>query len=231
MKYGLLKNRLRDIYWWMKGSLVIQPRGGVKRKIRMKNHIRSYGNLTIEAQRNSDLTKSKIDNRGYNNRLSIGNVSITNTRILLYGSNNTVEIKDGARIRDAVIHIGDDNNQLYIGSNFDAGENLKIYILEGTSVKIGADCMFSSDVTLRTSDAHSIYNTDGKRVNGAKNIVVGDHVWFGEKVTCLKGTEIENNVAAGGLSLLTDGKYMENTVYAGVPARKIRDQVSWSQER
>jgi acetyltransferase-like isoleucine patch superfamily enzyme len=73
------------------------------------------------------------------------------------------------------------------------------YMHEPSAIKIGGGCLWSS-VDMMTSDCHSILDlATQERINHAKDIIVGDRVWFGMNVTVLKGAEIGSDtvVAAG----------------------------------
>lgn len=76
-----------------------------------------------------------------------------------------------------------------------------------------------------TSDGHDILR-HGKRVNPAKSIYIGSHVWLADNVTVLKGVSIGNDSIVGINSTVT--KSLEaNTVAAGNPARIIQTSTDW----
>lgn len=56
----------------------------------------------------------------------------------------------------------------------------------------------------------------------ASGVVIGDHCWIGAGATLLSGTRVADNVAIGACALL-HGDLAEPGIYAGVPARRIRD--------
>ncbi|WP_254789998.1 acyltransferase, partial [Vibrio cholerae] len=87
-------------------------------------------------------------------------------------------------------------------------------------------CMFSRNVKLMTSDGHDILR-DGKRINPAKSIYIGSHVWLADNVTILKGVDIGSGSIIGINSTVTKsiGQYC---IAAGNPARKIKDNISWN---
>ncbi|MBJ6958659.1 acyltransferase, partial [Vibrio cholerae] len=71
-----------------------------------------------------------------------------------------------------------------------------------TTLIIGSECMFSRNVKLMTSDGHDILR-DGKRINPAKSIYIGSHVWLADNVTILKGVSIGSGSIVGINSTVT----------------------------
>ena len=84
---------------------------------------------------------------------------------------------------------------------------------------------------MSTGDSHSIVDLEGKRLNTSESIRIGDHVWVGINVTCLKGVHIANNSVVGAGSLLNGSFSEENVVLAGNPARVVKTGVDWLRER
>ena len=85
----------------------------------------------------------------------------------------------------------------------------------GNNVLIG----FNTSITTAThsekeKDNHSIIRND---------ITIGDNVWIGANVTILSGSEIGDNCIIGAGAVVR-GKLKQNGVYAGIPARYIRDK-------
>ena len=87
--------------------------------------------------------------------------------------------------------------------------------------------MFSDTITFRTGDSHSILGSDGKRINKAKDITIGDHVWIGQQVIVLKGSTVGADSIVGTGSLLTGKTYDSNSIIAGIPAKTVKQHVSW----
>ena len=56
----------------------------------------------------------------------------------------------------------------------------------------------------------------------AQPIHIGKNVWIGSNATILAGVSIGNGAVIGAGSVVTKD-VPENTVYAGVPAKKIKD--------
>lgn len=154
-------------------------------------------------------------------------------RLVIYvkGDNNKILIGGGHVHYSLTIYVGH-GSTVEIGKNFNC-RHATFFIAEEPKllIKIGDDCLFSSDIQLRTSDSHSIYSLENPRtpLNKAKRgIEIGDHCWIGHNVILLKDVTLENDVVVGMRSLLTQGIYKSSSIYAGSPARCIRSNIGWS---
>ena len=95
----------------------------------------------------------------------------------------------------------------------------------------GNDCMMSTDIFIRNADPHLIYSTETKRrVNPTRSVFVGDHVWIGQDVMLLKGTQIGSGSIVGAHAVVSGKKIPSNTSWAGNPARQIGEKIFWSRE-
>lgn len=152
------------------------------------------------------------------------NVKLDHCKIEL-GKNSRLVIGDGSQVR-GLISVGY-GSSVVIGKDLKVVANLKLRAVEGTNVSIGDDCLFATDVTIRTNDGHPIYDAVTKeRINLSKPVTIGDHVWLGEGALILKGVDIgESSVIAGGSIVTKD--VPKNSVAAGSPARVVRSGVVW----
>jgi acetyltransferase-like isoleucine patch superfamily enzyme len=55
-----------------------------------------------------------------------------------------------------------------------------------------------------------------------QGIRIGSNCWIGAKATILDGVIVEDNVIIAAGSVLTAGTYESNSIYGGVPARKLK---------
>lgn len=127
--------------------------------------------------------------------------------------------------------IEDDNNELIIGANTTIQANTHLACIEGYKIVIGEDCMFSSEIVVRTGDSHSIMNTKNQRINTSADVHIGDHCWIGHRVMIMKGVTIPKNSIVGAGSLVNKKFEKENTVLAGIPAQLVKENVNWIRER
>jgi len=146
--------------------------------------------------------------------------------IRVYRNVNTKVASTASISGNGVLNLGSKWDGLrYLPSELNIGEgyiNNKVTIDCFDSITIGNGVAISKGVTIRDSDNHSI--------NGSKKIsapiIIEDHVWIGLNATILKGVRIGSGaVVAAGAVVTRD--VPENAIVGGVPARIIKENVSW----
>lgn len=173
-----------------------------------------------------------------------------NIVVSIRGKNNRIIIDKNARIAQINIMLDCDNGTLIVGSNSVNGFRMNIRIGQDSTVKIGADvtttatCFvsavegatvtFGDDVMIasgnqfRSDDAHPIFDVrTGKRTNPARDITIGNHVWFADQSVVMAGAVIGDGSVIGYRSLVTSRKIPNNCVAAGSPARVVRKHIAW----
>ena len=191
---------------------------------------RGRGNLIIK--KDSTLLNSKITFKGNNNSIILcGNSRMNNCIINVYGDNNRILIGELSHIKDSEFWIKDDNNLIQVGSKTTMEKQCHLAAIEGTSIIIGDDCMFSSDITIRTGDSHSILNMNKIRINPSLDVKIGNHVWVGHRAVILKGVNLPSDSIIGTHSLVTKPFKDENTIIAGVPAKVVVENTLWNRQR
>lgn len=178
---------------------------------------------------------------------------IKNLYVVFKGKNNLIEIHEPFFMRKIYFEfLGDNNifvlkkescihnhlNVAFQSNNIftiDKGFHVKSLDVTfknsiNTSIKIGKDCMFSSQLSMRVGDSHTIYDINTKKIlNMPKNIEIGNHVWLAAGVKVLKGAKIPDNCIVGANSLVTKAFEEENCIIAGSPAKIIKKGVNWHQ--
>lgn len=151
----------------------------------------------------AQLKNVRIHIYGEENQIIIHNFArLFNTSITVNGNGNTVEIGEFCAFNQTELHIEDDGNTIRVGDYTTIHGKTHLAAIEGTKIEIGNDCMFSSDIHFATGDSHSILDFEGKRRNLSQDIVIGNHVWLGTKVTCLKNVRVADNCIVGACTLL-----------------------------
>lgn len=90
-------------------------------------------------------------------------------------------------------------------------------------ITIGSGVLISEQVLIRDSDDHQILN---QIKNVTKPIHIGNHVWIGMRATILKGVTIGDGAIIAAGSVVT-ADVPANCLAAGVPAKVIRENISW----
>lgn len=179
------------------------------------------------------MEKTSFDVKGTGNKICIKNglTRLQNCRFVIRGDNNIIEVDSGCKLRDASLFIEDSNGCIVIGKDTIIAGNTHLAVIEGKTITIGERCLFSSNVTLRTGDSHSILNKEGKRINPSKDIIIGNHVWVGNTVIILKGTKVNDNCVVATGSILTGKECPANSIIGGVGGNVLKSEVDWCGER
>ncbi len=175
--------------------------------------------------------------------------SLHNTLIHFYGKNNILYCEEGVVIEDSDIKFKGDNALVYLGRNrhkyllsltmnhnnvFHMGRDnyingdIHVVLSEEKHFFAGDDGLYSFGVWARNADPHLIYSCEtGQRINPTKSIYIGDHVWIGQSVFLLKGTQIDSGSIIGAMAVVSGKKIGHNSSWAGNPVRKVSDSVFW----
>lgn len=176
--------------------------------------------------------------------------------VKFYGNNNTVKLHYPIQFNKSIIRFDGDNSkfemhstdtivnetgfslenggQIFIDRNSRFNRpNVKLIVNNHTEnepnkIHIGKNAQISIDILMRTSDGHSLFNSEEKYpYNKPKDIIIGDNVWLGSRVVLLKGTHLPNNSVVGACSVVNKKFTEENIVIAGNPAKIIKRNTSW----
>lgn len=178
------------------------------------------------------LKKCTIEFGGVNNTVIIEDFSVLkNVSMYVYGDNNTIHIGPWCHLIQVEICTENSGNRICIGEHTKILGKTHLASIEGTAIQIGKDCLFSSDIHFRTGDSHSVLDMQGRRINASRDITLGDHVWVGTKVTCLKGASVADHCILGACALVTGTFEETNCVLAGVPAKVTKREVDWTLKR
>lgn len=194
-----------------------------------------FKHINIECGKKCKLRNLQIASCGKNNTVMIGNnVSLKDISIKIFGNNNLIKIGDDNNFSKLKFAVEDNGNIIEIGLDSYIGSNTVLAALEGTVLKIGSGCMISDSCEMRTSDSHSLLSENGMRINYAKDIIIGNHVWIGLRTIILKGAIIppDSVVSAKSVVCAFDTNSIQNgCLIGGVPAKVIKRNINWCRER
>jgi virginiamycin A acetyltransferase len=125
-----------------------------------------------------------------------------------------VKIKHVGGIKDIII-----GDYCYINSGcvFYSGHGINI----GNNVLIGPNCNIVPS-NHNFSDRQTIIRLQG-HMHSKGGVVIEDDVWLGANVTVLDGAHIRKGCVIAANSLVL-GETEEYAIYAGIPAKKIKDR-------
>lgn len=182
-----------------------------------------------------------------NNTVTAPSAGLVDCQCSFVGKNNVLKISPNARLKNLFVEfLGDDgyceidssprlsgsirigySSRVTIEKNVSSTNRIYLTCAEGTSVFIGEDCMFATNNQIRTDDAHGIYDVHtGKRVNLARDIHIGKHVWVGFNAVILGGAFIGDGCVVG-MNSLVKKKFPNNCVIAGNPAKLLKKDIFW----
>jgi acetyltransferase-like isoleucine patch superfamily enzyme len=198
---------------------------------KVKKKIKGSGN-TINAH-NVIMLGVTFDIQGSGNKIDIAkNAILIKTTFLIRGNNHQITIQENCIFSSGgTIWMEHENGKLLIGKNTTM-EEVHIAVTENnSSVIIGEDCMLAYDIDIRSGDSHSILDTNSKkRINKAKNITIGNHVWLAAHSRILKGVQIADNCVIGSDTVVTKSIVQPNVIVAGNPAKVVKEDILWKRE-
>ncbi len=217
---------------------------GVKFNFRLSSKTQNnYGDNVVIIDKSSK-DKVILDLNGcHNNKIKIGKISPSSAgKIILscYCENCEIVIGDGFYISQTFsVACGlnrsnggkIENTKLIVGSNVSCESVYVNMRHSNSSVTIGNDCLISFGIQIWNTDAHPIFSKEGKIINYAKYIDIGNHCWIGGNSTILKNTKIAPNSIVGWGSVVRGNFEKEGSVIIGNPATAINSSrlegISW----
>ena len=223
-------------------------------KGRLSSKLVNHGKNKIEISFKK-VYKYNIRFKGQNNTIKAGNnFNCSNLELRVIGNNNKIVIGDNLCAKKFLVILYGDNNTITLGNNIKVDEALEIHshhIASGKVVEIkdkasfvktqivnidpnarvfiGEDCMFAGDTTVYNTDSHSIFQ-DGKLINQAKDLIVGNHVWVCGNVNILKNSDIADGCILARNALVSGKFETKNAVIAGLPAKVIKTGIVWDRK-
>lgn len=175
---------------------------------------------------------SRIQITGIGNRVVLEKGSmLLNSLIRITGNNNELVLRANSYISGAELFVENNQCVLTIGQRTFVGHHTHFACTEdGSKLIVGDDGMISSYVQIRTGDSHSILDMDGKRINPAQSVNIGNHCWLGEGSKVMKGVTLDGDdiVSTGAIVTKCFGR---NVLLGGIPAKIIKENVTWDSKR
>ncbi len=118
------------------------------------------------------------------------------------------------------------NGRIELGEHFRCNYSTTISAVDDDIV-IGDEVVLGWKVNIKNNDGHYII-VDGETKKNHGPIHIGNHVWICAETTIMKNVSIGDEcvVAYGSLLSKTD-KIEDNALFAGIPARVIKNNIDW----
>lgn len=187
--------------------------------IKSSEEIKKLENNRIEG--NPELKNSQITFKGNNNILYCeGNVKLINAKFSFEGSNSLVYLSSALNSQYSFNLIIYNESTFFIGREGKMSSPININIQENQNVIIGAETTISSGVNIRTADIYPIYDIKTKkRINFAKSVYIGDHVWLGHLSYISRGAKIGSGAIIENNSFVAHNAQIPSNSFAvGNPA-------------
>jgi acetyltransferase-like isoleucine patch superfamily enzyme len=147
--------------------------------------------------------------------------------ITLHGVENTVHIGgDPTKTSRISLNFWGKKNVFSFGPQ-STSNGMVAELIEGDRLTIGRDCMLAGEIVFRPNDMHAILDAEGRIINKSAPIVIGDHVWIGQRSIILKGVTIGSGSVIGSVAVVTKSA-PPATAIGGNPARPLRRNVAWT---
>ncbi|MDN3563064.1 glycosyltransferase family 2 protein [Paeniroseomonas aquatica] len=150
--------------------------------------------------------------------------------IACHAKQNVVAVGFNCRLDGVFMHLYGQHGFVVLSPGTTAQAGCNFCVQENSCLVLGSDSMLSTQVFIRTSDSHGIYDLKTKsRINHPRAVILHPHVWISRACTLNKGTEIGTHSVIGQGSVV-HGKLMEHSVYSGSPVHKVRSGVTWDRQ-
>lgn len=145
--------------------------------------------------------------QGANNKFIVGcNTRLDGVEVIVQGSNNIIEFGCKCYVgRDSKILVQGNNMMIKVGNGTRFAHDDELTCQEDNStIIIGDNCGISHHVNVRTSDSHEIIDLKtNERINPAKSVKIGEHVWIAPHSIIMKGVTIGDGAIIGTRSVVT----------------------------
>ncbi len=141
-------------------------------------------------------------------------------------NDGVIKFKGNAGIRNGVSIRN--YGKLVLGDEFHISSPSVIICYKGIS--FGKDVLIGWNCEFTDGDAHKIYALQDKQcttTNVDREIVIGNHVWFGANSKIYKGVHIGDNIVVAGGSIIVKSIKGNNQVIGGFPTKVLKSDINW----
>jgi len=156
------------------------------------------------------------DGGGFDSKRDVCRIHLVNSTLTINGN---VSLYPGVQIlaNDAEIIIGN-------GTKINGSTQL----IAMNKIEIGTGCFFAQGVIVRDNDGHKLSSDENPPDIECLPVIIGNHCWLGQRSMVLKGTTLSDNVVVAAGAVVTKDA-SQGSLIAGIPAKVIANNISWSE--
>ena len=188
-----------------------------------KTQIKGHNQMRIS---NSYMSRLKVRFEGENNQIINEGSTLIRGELLVFGNNNSIEIKKDCYLANIRIVVRGNNCKVAIGDAVTCGSAYIACMGQNKNIIIEDDCMLAENIDVWATDSHPIYDEDGLLINPSKSIHIGKHVWLGKGSAVLKGVTIGDGAINGMQSVVTKD-IEQHSLNVGNPCKEIKKNIKW----
>jgi acetyltransferase-like isoleucine patch superfamily enzyme len=99
-----------------------------------------------------------------------------------------IGVEEGLIVDGLILHAREGGARIEVGRHLSINGSVDIAAHERSTISIGSDCVFADGCSITSSDVHHVLDAaTGERLNPARDVSIGNHVWLGDDVKVLKG--------------------------------------------
>lgn len=165
--------------------------------------------------------------RGRGNRLVIEAPFLANTARFFLTGGAHVHVRADSNLNALSVYAVAEGAHVEIGAWTSFNGTCLITAHEAARITIGDYCLFGDGCRIAGSDVHRILDTaTGERINPPGDVAVGEHVWVAPNALITRNARIGRDSIVG-FGALVNAAFPPNVSLAGVPARVVREGVTW----
>ncbi|GAB4274092.1 MAG: hypothetical protein Kow0013_28090 [Pararhodobacter sp.] len=102
-------------------------------------------------------------------------------------------------------------------------------VCDDADIHVGRNGLWSDEIIVQSNDQHGIIDlqTMAPINSERRSITIAEHVWIGRRAIIMPDVHIGREaIIAAGACVTSDVE--RNSIYAGIPPRRIREGITWS---
>lgn len=189
--------------------------------------LRDGGKVIIKSKRLDN--ENRIASEG-NSYISIGeNVCIKKDSIIS-STNGKVEIGANCKFESNLMIRVSSGGMVLINERCTIQRYGVLVASFNAKIVLGSDCMLSYFVLIRAGNSHNMIDLDTRchlDDNSLRDVILGEHVWVGMRVTLINGVRIGSGSTIGANSFICKKRFKSNCCVAGNPPKVLREKTAW----